>query len=72
MTNISAVNCHNCTSRCLRHPGPVDRGAEAAEELLEATEETAQRTERPAEEAPQEGGHTPTVWQIHQSLRPRN
>lgn len=46
-----------CLSACLslRRPGPVYRGAKAAEGLFEADKETKQRTKRDAEETPQEG-----------------
>lgn len=40
----------NSLSVCLslRHPGPVYRGTEAAEELCEAAKETKQRAQRDA------------------------
>lgn len=49
----------------VRHPGPVYRGAEAAEGLLEAPKETKQRTQRDPKEAPQKGTHTETCTSIH-------
>jgi len=49
----------------VRHPGPVYRGAEAAEGLLEAPKETEQRTQRDPKEAPQKGTHTETCTSIH-------